>query len=474
MKFTLDEIAIALLTLGVVFLLGGVVRRRIRWLQALFVPTSVVAGFLGLLIGPQVLGQLAANVPWLAAGLIPSTTLAAWTEFPGLLINVVFVCILLGKTLPGIRAIWQRSAPHILFGYTLSFGQYVLGLVLAITILVPFFGMSPLAAGLLEISFTGGHGTAAGMSSTFQDLGFAEGTDLALGLATIGLVMGIVLGTWLINRAVRSSKVTIAREEPTQAEDDYDIDKVHEYDAPGPSQTDTATSPLTVHLLLVAVAIILGWIIQQGLIWLEGWLFGRWFELGIISHIPLFPFTIIGGALLQLFLLNRKLDRGVNREIINQISGTALDLLIMTAIATMSLSVLGNNWGPLVLMSGAALGWSVFAVRFIAPRMYVHRWFEHSMGDFGQSSGTVATGFLLINMSDPHNQTDATEAFGYKQLLFEPFVGGGLITAISLPLIAAFGAVTMGIVSIVITLLFLGAGIVLCNRAEGPAVAEES
>jgi glutamate:Na+ symporter, ESS family len=220
MKFTLNEIAISLLVLFVVLVLGGFVRSRVRWLQALFVPTSVVAGFLGLLIGPQVLGQLAANIPWLAAGLLSSTTLAIWAEFPGLLINVVFACILLGKTLPGIGTIWQRSAPHILFGYSLSFGQYALGLILAITVLVPFFGMSPLSGGLLEISFTGGHGTAAGMSSTFQDLGFEEGTDLALGLATIGLVMGIVLGTWLVNRAVRSSKVTIARQEPTQAKED--------------------------------------------------------------------------------------------------------------------------------------------------------------------------------------------------------------------------------------------------------------
>jgi ESS family glutamate:Na+ symporter len=66
----------------------------------------------------------------------------------------------------------------------------------------------------------------------------------------------------------------------------------------------------------------------------------------------------------------------------------------------------------------------------------------------------------------------ATEAFGYKQLLFEPFVGGGLITAISLPLIAAFGAVTIGIVSTIITLLFLGAGVVLCQRTKASVVAE--
>jgi ESS family glutamate:Na+ symporter len=74
MKFLVYEIAVAFLTLGVVLLLGGMVRRRVRWLQALFVPTSVIAGFLGLLIGPQVLGHLASDIPWLAAGLIPATS----------------------------------------------------------------------------------------------------------------------------------------------------------------------------------------------------------------------------------------------------------------------------------------------------------------------------------------------------------------------------------------------------------------
>ena len=49
-------------------------------------------------------------------------------------------------------------------------------------------------------------------------------------------------------------------------------------------------------------------------------------------------------------------------------------------------------------------------------------------------------GLLLIRMADPDDQTNAMEAFGYKQLLFAPIVGGGIFTAASLPLIANFGA----------------------------------
>ncbi len=464
MNYSIDQIAIVLLYLGVVFLIGGIIRRNTPCLQALFVPVSVIAGFVGLILGPQVFGQLVPESHRLENGLLPSEVLDIWGLFPGLLINVVFATILLGKKLPGLGTIWQRSAPHVLFGYTLSFGQYALGLFLAVTVLVPLFGLSPLVGGLLEISFTGGHGTAAGLISTFDELGFKEGVDLALGLATVGLVTGIVSGTWLINRAVNSQKMTIARQEPTQAKDDYDIDKIHHYDSPEPEDTDSSTSPLTVHLGLIGVAILLGWLVQQGATRLEGLLVGDRNGIEIVSQIPLFPFTIIGGALLQTILHYRRLDWVLKRTLINQVSGTALDVLIVTAIATMSLSVLGDNWAPLLLMSFAAIAWSVFAFMFIAPRVFPHRWFEHGMGDFGQSAGTVATGFLLINMSDPKNQTGATESYGYKQLLFEPVVGGGLVTAVSLPLIAIFGPVVMGIVALICTLIFVGAGMLVCKR----------
>ena len=87
-------------------------------------------------------------------------------------------------------------------------------------------------------------------------------------------------------------------------------------------------------------------------------------------------------------------------------------------------------------------------------------------GDFGQSQGTIATGFMLIDMSDPRHATGATESFGYKQLLFEPFVGGGFITAMSVPLVHAFGPGALLIVSTIATVAVLLLGFRLA-RSEG-------
>jgi len=51
----------------------------------------------------------------------------------------------------------------------------------------------------------------------------------------------------------------------------------------------------------------------------------------------------------------------------------------------------------------------------------------------------TATGLLLLRAVDPENETDAPSAFGYKQLLHEPFMGGGLWTSVAIPLVIIKG-----------------------------------
>merc|ERR1711939_1202032 len=53
--------------------------------------------------------------------------------------------------------------------------------------------------------------------------------------------------------------------------------------------------------------------------------------------------------------------------------------------------------------------------------------------------GTTATGLLLLRVVDPDMKSPALKAFSCKQLVTEPFMGGGLVTSLSLPLISAFG-----------------------------------
>lgn len=71
-------------------------------------------------------------------------------------INVVFATLFLGKTVPSVKKIWRMAGPQVIMGQAVSWGQYVIGLLLTLLVLTPFFGMNPLAGALIEISFVGG------------------------------------------------------------------------------------------------------------------------------------------------------------------------------------------------------------------------------------------------------------------------------------------------------------------------------
>src|SRR5690606_38063431 len=124
--------------------------------QKYFIPSSLIAGFIGLILGPQLLET------------IPTSITNEWATFPKYLINVVFAGLFLGKIIPDRKKVWRMSGPMIAIGNTVAWGQYALGCLLTMFILIPFFNASPLTAALIEVSFEGGHGTAAGLAPTFE------------------------------------------------------------------------------------------------------------------------------------------------------------------------------------------------------------------------------------------------------------------------------------------------------------------
>ncbi len=150
--------------------------------------------------------------------------------------------------------------------------------------------------------------------------------------------------------------------------------------------------------------------------------------------------------------------------IVNRISGTSLDLLIVSALATISLAAIGTYFVPFLLLALAGIAWNVLAFFVLAPRLFKENWVPYGLANFGQCMGMTVIGLLLIRMTDPTNRTGAMHSFGYKQLLFEPVVGGGLFTAASLPLIHQFGPVPVLALTTVIMLGWLIFGYVKFAR----------
>lgn len=447
----------ALVLLAILLVLAMWVRLKIRILQKLFLPASLIGGFLALLLGPEVLGRLVSSLGFsrLESGLFTEEIVEVWADLPGLLINVVFACLFIGLSLPKPKKIWKIGGPQTALGYTISLALYVVGILLTITVMTPLFGLNPAAGALLEISFVGGHGTAAGLQSTFEELGFPEGYDLAIGLATVAILSGVIIGMALINWAARKGKTKILdHPDEISVEQRSGIIKEENREGAGLKTTSPMSiEPYALHLGFIGIAIFIGYILLEGFKWLEEATYGSAYDVFLFQYVPLFPFATLGGILLQLVLGRFDSHKLTDRETINRIQGVALDFLIISAMASLSLQVIGENLLPFIIFATAGIVVNLLLFLYLAPRMIPNYWFERGIGDFGQGVGVAATGIMLIRIADSDNKTPALTGFGYKQILFEPMLGGGLITSAAVPFIIQFGAIP---VLIAVTLLMIG------------------
>jgi len=470
-----DVIGFSILLIGIILVIGKLVRLKFNVFSKYFLPSSVLGGGLMLLIGPEVLGRIWQRFELFSDmnyGLITEDIHSVMSSIPGLLISVIFASLFLGKKIPKFKDIWMIAGPQVSYGQTVAWGQYVFGILITLLVLVPLFDANPLSGALIEIAFEGGHGTAAGLGDTFSDLGFAEGTDLALGLATVGVVSGVIFGVILINWGVRKQKTNYLK-----SPEDFDEAQLRgivdvENRESGSTMTTSPQSiePLAMHVGFIGIAILIGYIFQQLLIYIESITYGANGDILIMVYLPLFPLAMLGGVILQIFL--DKFDRFklVDRDTITRIQGLALDFLIVAAIGTISLQAIGDNIFVFLILAIVGILWNVLAFMFIARHMIPKNWFERGIGDFGQSMGMTAAGLMLIRIVDSKGDTKALEAFGYKQLLFEPFVGGGLMTAVSVPLIYQFGAVPILIFTLIIMVGWLLLGLFYFGKKDANEV----
>lgn len=432
--------------LCLLLVVGKLLRVKIKLFQKLYLPSSVIAGILGLILLTT------------CKEYIPPEWVAGWSKLPGFLINIVFAGLFLGVQIPGIKKIWGIAGPQLCYGQIVAWGQYLVGIGLVLVLLGPLFGVPDQFGVIIPVGFEGGHGTAGGLADVFTKLGWSEGKDFGLASATVGMICGIIIGMWLINWAVRKGYVSNIRSFDEQSKEErsgiYPAEK--QPDAGRQTVASDSIDSLALHIALIGIAILIGYAVKIGFKELNYYMPLAIQELQVLDSFPLFPLCMIAGLLLQLFLNRIKIGHIVNHEQMTRISGTALDFLVVAAISSIRLDLIINNWIPFVSLVTIGVLWNVFCVLWLAKRLLPKgSWFEQSIAEMGQSMGVTATGLLLLRTVDPDDKTIAPSAFGYKQLLHEPFMGGGLWTSIAVPLVITSGGSTVLIISTVAIVFWL-------------------
>ena len=422
--------------LCVLLTVGKLLRIAFPLLQRLYLPSSVVGGIAGLIVISCLKEK------------IPGEWIAGMKQLPGFLINVVFASLFLGKAIPAFKKVWNLALPQLCMGQLLAWGQYVLGLGLCGLFLIPCFGVPPAFGNLLEIGFQGGHGTVGGLTSTFQSFGWEDGIALGYTMATAGMILGIVVGMVLVNWALRKGVIANVRTFDDRERHEQRGIYIPEDRPDAGKQTVFCDSidSLAWHIALIGISILIGFVMLKIFQMVEIELFPNNTKR-IFSGFPLFPLCMIGGLMLQQAMEKAKAQHLIDHGQMQRLAGAALDFLVVSAVATIQISVVAANWKPLLVLIGAGTLWSILLVVYLAPRLFKEAWFERAIAEFGQSLGVTATGLLLLRTVDPENKTTAAESFGYKQLLHEPFMGGGLWTALALTLVFNIGWFNLFLIS---------------------------
>lgn len=436
-------------------LIVGYLAVRLPVVRKSFIPGSLATGIVLLLLGPQVAGHYFPHID------ISAEYYDFWRTMPAYLINIVFACLFLGKSILPLREMWQMAGSHVAYGQMLAWGQYAIGGVLTLLILTPLFGASPLFGALIEISFEGGHGTAAGLLPVFNELGFENGHEVAVALATVSLITALTAGMILVHWGKRKHYIKEIGKQSAENRA-YHRRIVHELREQGITLREHITIPrIFNHLMLIGASVGFGWLIHQGLIGIESLTWGR-NGVEIMGHVPLFPFCMFGGMMAQ--FVWSKLGITVSRPLVELLSSIALSLLIATAVGSMSLAFMTDQfWIFFILYIGGTI-WGIGGFLVLARRMFAKYWFQNGIVNMAQSMGMTATGLLFVHMVDPKNKTNAVESFGYKQLMFEPFVGGGIVTALAMPIILNIGLPLFTAISAGICLFWMLAGLLYFGR----------
>ena len=423
-------------------------------LRKYHIPRAFIGGILALVIGPQVLGKL------LNLNIISQDIQSSWDELALFFVNVVFACIFLGKKVPNFKTSVGLAIPQASLGQTLAWGQYLVGGLVSLFILVPIFNFDESVASFIEISFQGGVGVAVGMGETFKSIGLDDAKSITLALAPMAMLTGILSGIVLINW--KSSRTLVQVEEKGPFEEIVKEISINRFQ-----------NTFIVQLTIIGLAIWLGQVILNGLHYLEeSVLLEHIYESEFVKYIPFFPLALIGGAVLQLILSKSTSVDIVNRQTIKRVQMFSLDAVIIMAIGTINLTVVKDNITVVLILLLAGSLWNISCFLFTYRVLIPSHSFERGIADYGQSMGTTSIGLMFQAIVDKENKSKGREAFAIKQLFFEPFVGGGIITGLSPLLIKKLGLGYFTGISFVLMVSFFFLGY-LYSRKQLSAVDDD-
>ena len=427
--------------MSLLLVIAQFMRSNIKLLQKFYIPAAVVAGVLGLLLGPQFLGI----IPW--SGKIGS--------YAYMLVCVLFGGLFLGKKeKTSVKKILTNvddsfcvnmGAEFFCFGISLFIG----GLLVKFLFPDVFEEISI----LMPSGFCGGHGYASTIGTVLNNLLHREdGVIIGQTFATIGILTGLFGGIACINYATRHGATRLVAEAGSLPEEcRTGIVPAGKRNSMGEETINPMSmDPLAWHLDLTLLAT------------LCGYKFYDWYKAFLPNiELPVMCLTMLFGVLIQTFLNHTKFKNSVDEHVEGRIGSLVTDYLVGFGVASISITVVIEFAMPILLLCLLGLAISLSLVFIIGRKLFHNFWFERSIFVFGWTTGVVAIGVTLLRIVDPDAKSGTLSDYGYAytlQSVIEVF-----IIAITPIAAVAWGCIPVGIVMTIVSLVLFG----ICGKTYG-------
>jgi ESS family glutamate:Na+ symporter len=389
--------------ISLLLVIGNLLRRHVPVFRSLLLPSPIIAGLLGLLFGPQVLGLIGLS--------------DAMGDYTTLLIALVFAAMPYSMRFDrsvrrGAKTMWSFSTAMFL-------GQWGVFILLGVILFQPVWGTEDWFGMMLPVGFVGGFGTAAAVGSSLEAAGATAASSLGFTSATVGTLAAIVGGIIIANWGIRKGKTTeLPAALPWDLRSGF-IDKVSERPSIGKATTNPSSiEPLALHLGVLVLTVMAAHYINQG-----------------ISHlfpdvsVPLFAMSFVVGIIGQLLLGAVRKPTYLDKDTVSSISGASTDYLIAFGIASIAPAAIADYWVPLVILFVLGTAYCVFFCCVIAPRFFGEHWVERGLFGWGWATAAVATGIALLKIVDPKMKSGTMNEYGVAYIGFAPFEIGMTIIA---------------------------------------------
>ena len=406
---------------SILLLLGKLLRANARFIQKLFIPPSLLAGFAGLILGPEVLG-------WLPLSDNMGT-------YAGILIALVFSTLPLtsrkdeGKGHSGDTSrMWAYSQSGMLL-------QWALGGLLGFLVFSLWFNADPALGLSMPAGFCGGHGTAAAIGQAFEKYDLHEMQTLAMTAATVGIIASVIIGMWLISWGAEHGKASfLSKYSDLPGELKTGILPKDKRSSMGEASFSAISlDSMTFNFAIVALIAAGGYGVSK-----------------LVAHfwpslmLPVFSCAFLVGLLVRLILNRAKFDEYVSKPIVGHLSGSFTDYLVAFGVASIKLEIVASFIVPLLVVLVVGLLLTMLYVFLVGSRIHKEYWFEKSIFTWGWFTGTMAMGIALLRITDPEGKSRCLDEYALAYLYIAP-VEIALVTFSPIAFASGYGWLFVGI-----------------------------